>query len=107
MLVNPVNEAAVAPKSTSVEPIVTLSFANLALVILPSCTVPATSANEAVACALKVVALAATSAFTWTIELSTIFGVAKENVWDKSASNSSPYHCSPDLIKFVKSYLEH
>ena len=82
MLVNPVNEAAVAPKSTSVEPIVTLSFANLAFVtllfnilavitafapifvavILPSCTVPATSANEAVACALKVVALAATEA---------------------------------------------
>ena len=72
MLVNPVNEAAVAPKSISVEPIVTLSFANLAFVTLlfaifavvmfPSCTVPATFANEAVAAALKVVALAATEA---------------------------------------------
>jgi hypothetical protein len=79
ILVKPVKVAVVAPKSISVVPIITLSFANLALVILPSCTVPAKlakedvadvceavvalSANDAVAkSALNVVALAATEA---------------------------------------------
>jgi hypothetical protein len=78
ILVKPVKVAVVAPKSISVVPIITLSFANLALVILPSCTVPAKlakedvadvceavvalSANDAVAKLLNVVALAATEA---------------------------------------------